>query len=120
MSACTGSCCVAFPLSKPLAYIAADADRIPDAPTLLDMLEPISFEEACARWDRFADGYRPPPEPREEYFRCNRWDEETRLCIRYDDRPHMCRAYPYSDSGKNCEHGCGLDCDTAPRVWMGD
>jgi Fe-S-cluster containining protein len=95
-----------------------------DSLTLLSMLEPISYEQACERWDRFADGYRPPEPPPEgtvePYFRCIRWDEHTRLCTDYENRPGMCRAFPYSDGDRACQYGCDCDCDRAPRGWEGD
>lgn len=104
---CSGACCAAFPISSPLDEIGPNTE---DGLTLLDMLEPISYEEACARWDRYANGDRPDT-PAARYYRCNRWDPETRLCTRYDERPSMCRDYPY---GRACEHGC--DCRAARPV----
>ncbi|HET6909056.1 MAG TPA: YkgJ family cysteine cluster protein [Mycobacteriales bacterium] len=31
-------------------------------------------------------------------YRCDRFDEETRLCTAHDDRPPICRAYPVADN----------------------
>jgi Fe-S-cluster containining protein len=27
-------------------------------------------------------------------YRCDRFDDETRLCLAHDERPPICRAYP--------------------------
>lgn len=128
LTGCTGSCCAAFPikrsgagryaeLTSPLAWLWVNQDA-EDGLDLLAMLVPISYEEACERWDRLtgAEGRR-PDEPAEHYFRCVHWDETTRLCTNYENRPGMCRWFPY---GRQCEYGCDCDCDRAPRVWEGD
>jgi Fe-S-cluster containining protein len=31
-------------------------------------------------------------------YRCDRFDEETRLCTAHADRPPICRAYPTRDN----------------------
>jgi Fe-S-cluster containining protein len=79
------------------------------------MVIPLTHEEARERRGRF--GIEGEPDPDRDYFACRHWDEETRLCGNYENRPEMCRAFPY---GKPCEHGCDCDCDYAPRVWDGD
>ena len=113
---CTGQCCVAFSpsvtleqLRDPEQLAGADRDR------LVGMLVPISREEAVARHLRFY-----PDDPYEltggvadgQYYRCTFWDEETRLCGSYEDRPAMCRRYPSYDRGDACEYGCGYVDDT--------
>lgn len=126
---CTGSCCVAFPI-RPLSR-APFADLAPltqlwvnqyieDGLDLLAMLVPLTHEEAVERRARFgADQVLVDPDT--TYFRCVHWDETTRLCTNYENRPGMCRAYPYSDHGGQCDYGgCDCDCDRAPRVWEGD
>jgi Fe-S-cluster containining protein len=93
---------------------------IEDGLDLLAMLVPISYEEARERWQRLAgvpaDQIR-AEDPGQELFRCIHWDEHTRRCLNYENRPAMCRWFPY---GQACEYGCDCDCDRAPRVWEGD
>jgi Fe-S-cluster containining protein len=47
-------------------------------------------------------------------FACKRWDRETRLCTRYDERPLMCSAYPY---GRGCEYCSYGTLDGSPSRW---
>ena len=107
MSGCDGSCCAAFVISASLDEVALS--RIPDRFDLVAMLESISQDEARERWDRFADGYRPPStaDPDAQYYRCVHWDETTRLCGNYERRPAMSRHFPYGRE-RGCEYGC--DC----------
>jgi len=34
------------------------------------------------------------------HYTCNRFDRKTMSCMRYEERPDMCRRYPY---GRLCE-----------------
>lgn len=103
MSGCTGQCCVAFPVNTNQDCLTLD---------LAEMLVPIGREEAAERHARlYSDNL---VEPRGgsaddgQYYRCAHWDEETRLCRIYEDRPRMCRDFPGYDDGAVCEYGC--DC----------
>jgi Fe-S-cluster containining protein len=105
---CTGKCCVAFPLNKTLGELAAM--RYPasafEALTILGMIQPLTVEETRERAARFGLG---EPDDEIKYYSCRHWDEETRLCTIYDERPWMCRTYPNEDK---CDHGC--DCKGTP------
>ena len=113
MSACTGKCCAVFNYPTPPDLLRlrsegregfwADQDRF-----LVDMLVELTPDEAVARAERFE--VTPPvgfdlrqwAEAAPSYT-CRHWDEETRLCGVYEDRPEMCREYPYAG---RCQHDC--------------
>lgn len=87
---CTGHCCRRFPLSHTLEQLrayAADTSKAnaSEAAKILDMLISLDVRE---------DG--------REMYTCRHHDTETGDCRIYEDRPRMCRDYPY---GKSCEHG---------------
>jgi Fe-S-cluster containining protein len=84
--------------------------------TLLGMLEPITIKEAQARRAKF--GGAPLLEGADEevgWFKCRHWDETTRLCTIYDQRPWMCRIYPSTSKGEVCDHGCDCVGERIPR-----
>lgn len=92
---CTGHCCREFPVSTPLvelSRIAADASR--DATTrdeagrIAAMLVPLGQR-------RKAGGEI------QDVYTCRHHDASSGDCLAYDDRPRMCRDYPY---GRSCEH----------------
>ena len=108
---CTGMCCAAFPISGGIDRIDCLTE---DGPQLLDMLMAITHQEAAERLQRVGSPLRPSQDS--TYFTCRHFDLESRRCMDYDNRPAMCRNYPYGDP---CEHGC--DCkDARPLVWEGD
>jgi Fe-S-cluster containining protein len=84
-------------------------ERSYDGEKIADMLIPLTPKEARERYERFSGktttAYR--WKNRGHHFTCRHWDEETRLCRIYEDRPQMCRDYPY---GQECQHGCGVTC----------
>jgi Fe-S-cluster containining protein len=102
-----------FTYSTPIEDIAeryAAGEGQPDDLLLLQILRPISDDEAEARgltYDvrgSFGRSLRGINErPKNGYYTCRAWDEDTRLCTIYEDRPNMCRGYPY---GNACSHGC--------------
>lgn len=115
---CDGRCCSLFTFSVDLKVIA---DRYADPAhpgtttgddlKLLELLKPITVEEAKERAEQFGvegsykralDSNKVQPNG---YYTCRAWDEDTGLCTVYDDRPLMCRGYPYGD-GQVCSHGC--------------
>lgn len=103
MSACDGACCAAFPMSQdPEDH---DMTQIIDGRFIEDMVIEITASEAILRREVF--GGKPIDDEDvtsgRRFYKCRHWDEETRLCGAYDDRPDMCRRFPY---GKDCEHGC--------------
>lgn len=73
---------------------------------ILDMLVPLTRRQALTRSRRL--GYPDPPKYGKDYdlFTCRHWDEATRLCTAYEQRPWMCRDYPY---GRTCERACGYE-----------
>lgn len=86
---CTGACCEAFEISgdwKLYARILWADKQVNGVHTLRRMLIPL---------DQYRDG-RP-------LFACSRFDHETRKCDRYDERPGMCRDYPYESECKHCK-----------------
>lgn len=121
---CDGSCCVAFPIGgagTTLDFVRNS--RVRDGDLLGFMLRQLTHDEAVERRQRF--GVKLPVYPDTVYYRCIYWDESTRLCTAYRDRPEMCSDYPYPlnggrgfESEGTCEHGC--DCQGAPLVTLGE
>lgn len=130
MITCSGQCCSVFTFqdTTEIADRFAKGEGYEDDYKLLTMLEPIPVEEAQERVERFGvtgnyaqvvHNENPP-----EFYKCRLWDEETRLCTQYEDRPRMCRTYPY---GRGCHHGCTFEVDVdylaeegwiTPQQWM--
>lgn len=119
MADCNGDCCVAFRVPFTLVDLAegnvGDMD-VEEARMLADMLEPLTLAETRLRQLDFIRGVIPVFDESDEGFlyKCKNWDEETRLCTIYEDRPPMCRDFPY---GKPCRYGC--ECvgeEPAPEV----
>lgn len=110
---CDGRCCAVFPLSWEVAGpdgIAAwydpGGDPLTERQFIADMLVPLNRHEAIERWTDLGLGALPrwieySPQP---LYTCRHWDTETRLCTAYEQRPWMCRSYPYRGA---CQHeGC--------------
>lgn len=121
---CDGSCCAAFCLSGSLDQVRNG--RVVDGDIVGFMLRPVSTDEATARLHKFA-GRTNQAEPTRQYYKCIYWDEDTRLCTAYDNRPAMCKEYPYPPIPTRdtlaglcgeCEYGC--DCKGAPLLWEGE
>jgi len=96
VSKCNGDCCRRFLLADgktPVPLLKEVFDRHPLKPPcvdrVFDMIIPIPS--------------RPDDDPTLQYFTCKYLDAFTGKCTDYDNRPQMCRAYPY---GRKCEH-CG-------------
>ena len=112
MSGCSGSCCVAFPLSCEREDLLDEERFGPDGPYIHAMTIPLSDEDAAARAALFGvelQGDGP-------FFMCTHWNEETRLCGAYAARPKMCRGYPY-ERRDGCEHGCDCRGELWDQVW---
>lgn len=116
---CKGDCCIAFRVPFTLQQLAngdvgeKDAE---EAMVMADMLVPLTVGEANARQLRLIEGELTPFSIADEghLFMCRHWDEETRLCTIYEDRPAMCRDFPY---GESCRYGCGeCGCKPDPKV----
>lgn len=104
---CQGNCCAVFYFPSTLTALnEGRREIIRDGEYIADMLIELTNGEAVLRAESF--GFEAPgiSEASEgHFFTCRHWDEETKLCGDYENRPAMCREYPYS---KQCAHGC--DC----------
>lgn len=92
---CVGDCCVAFTLPKE-----------PTDPIVIDMVIPITQMEAIARHQRMGNRKvidKSQSLDTSKWYKCRHWDEETRLCGIYEDRPKMCRDYPYDKGCVSCD-----------------
>jgi len=112
---CTGLCCAAFRVPHTMGELRAmQAGRRPsrvqlaEVDQLIDMLIPLTPKQASERHVQFGgvDRRRFRWSDRGHQFTCRHWDEETRLCGIYEDRPDMCRNFPY---GKSCPFGCSCE-----------
>jgi Fe-S-cluster containining protein len=88
---------------------------------ITDMLVPLTAYEAKVRWAELGYGDLTVLDLGKPLYTCRHWDTETRLCTVYDQRPWLCRDYPYTGA---CQHtGCtyrkGIDhyVDLARREW---
>lgn len=122
---CDGSCCVAFTVGASLDWIKGT--RVHDGDLLGFMLRKVTHEEAVERRREF--GVALPVNPDHQHYRCVYWNEATRLCGAYENRPSMCSDYPYPLNAQRaesaggfgdgrCDHGC--DCVGAPLVTLGE
>jgi Fe-S-cluster containining protein len=101
---CDGRCCAVFPFSTPI-------DRARD-PKVRSIAVKLSEEEAEERIERFgltfynhsAAGVT-ENSGSGELYKCRHWDEVTGLCGIYEDRPQMCRDYPYTQPCVHCGGG---------------
>jgi len=108
MRNCNGDCCVAFRVPYTLEQLATgdvgEKDAA-EAAQLAEMLVPLTVEQANQRRLDFVEGVVPTFDQSDEghLFMCSNWNEDTRLCEIYEDRPPMCRDFPYA---KPCRYGC--------------
>ena len=106
---CSGKCCAVFNYPTPPEVLATRGHE--DDAFLADMLIALTPDEAEARMLRFNIT---PPEGMDlrewaeaaPTYTCRHWDENTHLCEVYEDRPRMCREYPYDQA---CQHDCACD-----------
>jgi hypothetical protein len=98
-----------FPMHNDLRIWQEKGAVTPDHAFILDMLIPLTRRQAVSRSRRL--GYPDPMKYGPDYslYTCRHWDEDTRLCGAYEQRPSMCRDYPY---GRPCERGCGYQVET--------
>lgn len=107
---CLGLCCAAFYLPHTLDTVRAGRDpsngkHLREAAQIGAMVVELTPEEARERHERFggqvaADRFR--DEDAGHHFTCRNWDEATRRCRIYDERPAMCADFPY---GRACQYG---------------
>jgi Fe-S-cluster containining protein len=109
---CPGHCCVAFYLTASHDALDEIREGMRDGEQIADMVVPLSLAEANERLERFGSGRQYEPESEGHLYTCRHFDDATRLCTIYDDRPEMCRDYPYATG---CEFGCGY-CSAADIV----
>lgn len=113
MAKCPGGCCAVFWLPREVPEGVADREFI------LDMRIELTPEQASERWAKFVGSAQPvamkrsatevtAPGVERPAYTCRHWDEQTRLCTVYDQRPMICRDYPY---GQPCSHGCDYQVD---------
>ena len=98
---CDGKCCAVFALFDGIENRQATEER----DFIMDMVIPLSYDEALARAAKFGVPVESIPKPRSGWspYTCRHWDEETRLCTVYEQRPRMCRDFPYDGP---CRMGC--------------
>lgn len=113
MSTCSGKCCAVFNFPRTPEELLQRDD--PESQFIGNMLIPLDREGGLARCEKFEID---PPEgyglvewlDAADRYTCRHWDEDTRLCGVYEERPRMCRDYPYD---KPCQHDC--NCDYRPE-----
>lgn len=111
-----GGCC-----DPVAANFDLDDPPIPDS---FDAAESLRF--AHAHWTKVGqDGG-------ERFYACDAFDPETRLCTAHDDRPPICRGYPWNGRTRDvltsldavrirrfplCEFWADLPPETRPEGW---
>jgi Fe-S-cluster containining protein len=109
---CTGGCCREFSLPTTPEQLRADASAASIAPALRDEFLKIAdlavFVRTLERGGpmpngKTYDGATPVP-----IYTCRFFDGAN--CTNYDERPNMCRGYPYD---RPCEHGDACEFDDA-------
>lgn len=88
MTQCTGECCRRFVL-----YI------LPGRPATLAEVQAAQHHPDNAPFIKLLRRINQSP-----YFRCVAWDRKTKLCTIYEQRPKLCRDFPYD---RTCQH-CGM------------
>ena len=108
---CDGRCCAAFYL--PVTHEEMTRKRMrrfTDGEYIAAMVLPLTADAAA---ERLRQNFPDTPEVRNNLYTCRFWDHRTRLCVAYDERPAMCRDYPY---GKPCDHGCDYQVPHSKKV----
>jgi Fe-S-cluster containining protein len=102
---CSGACCAAFHYAYTHDEVAAiTAEAHPQDLFIQNMLIPLSTGEARERREGFGYGIDgiDLTQDNHQWFTCRHWNEETRLCGAYEDRPSMCRDFPYREPCATC------------------
>lgn len=102
--ACDGRCCAVFPLSIPLVDLVKPGSTR-DRWYILDMLVTLGPQVARERWHEVTGEDLPQRLARpqnEQLYTCRHWNAETGLCAAYEDRPNLCRDYPYTSACEYC------------------
>lgn len=95
---CNGSCCERFFLPAKMNeiwkhyedFILTGVMKWEDLDKIAPMVIPLDDEGLEGESEK---GY---------WYTCKHWDQETRLCKIYEQRPQMCRNYPYSSPCTHC------------------
>ena len=109
---CGGRCCAVFWIAKtPSDWAAYDwsGEGYEEQRTIAAMVVPLSTDEMLARLLRFQPGdcvLRWLTMKSGAAYTCRHWNEATRRCDDHENRPWMCRGYPYI--GNHCERGYRL------------
>jgi Fe-S-cluster containining protein len=106
---CSGACCAAFPLSSPLADLVSGLRIVEDGEQIAAMCRVIEIGEAEARLAAAGSGCTVDPE--RQYHACKHWDPATKLCGIYEQRPDMCRRFPYGGTCQHCGWSGGVSAD---------
>jgi Fe-S-cluster containining protein len=116
---CDGRCCAVFPLSRSPEEMLKGSHY--DAIFVGDMVIALTPFEARRRWADLGYGELKDLDLGQPLYTCRHWDTATKLCTVYDERPWLCRDFPYALS---CHHtGCtyrkSIDyyVDVANRNW---
>lgn len=98
---CDGRCCALFCLPYSVEELRHRAETLEDGAAIATMVRPV--QDAAARARRFGLSPLSNDSQTGHWYTCVHWNEWTRECMNYAERPAMCRRFPY---GRTCNH-CG-------------
>lgn len=100
-NSCQGFCCAAFNLPvSPSALARLSGRRFRDIEKIKDMVIPLGKHKGNPVVEQANVG-----NSRVHFYTCKFFDGESRNCLDYENRPTMCRDFPYSL--KTCPYeGC--------------
>lgn len=90
---CKGLCCAAFYIQNPRFF--EDPKRFTDGEKVAGMLVAITMEDLPVSTRRQLPTLQAATHA--TIHTCNRWDPMTKRCTKYEDRPALCRDFPYRD-----------------------
>lgn len=115
LSRCTGQCCEAFTIQgktlqevkekyeEALKNNSNDKQYIKDLFRIQDMLIDLGKHLTHPIHPEIKIKTQEPV----TFFTCKYFNKETRLCTDYDNRPKMCKDYPFYNNDGKCEYpGC--------------
>lgn len=105
-----GKCCETLVLFYPFEDIRKMAEKgNPDAKFSVENFTEISREEAFRKNPYFEtwtykimddNGFIAGGIDRAHFFTCRRFDSASRICIAYDERPDICKGFPFYDNAR--------------------
>ena len=115
---CTGNCCreFALPAAPEMLRTWAETEKVPALAAEYRKIADLAvFVRTCGPGDPMPSGKPYGDGEPVPIYTCRFFDGATGNCTNYDERPNMCRAYPYD---RPCEHGdaCTYDDARAGRV----